>query len=262
VPGEERERAIAFIRARDLAQVDRVEPCAWGRALITESLPKVHDLNFLLADAPEAEVHAAALAAEAERVMGSAGLGHRRVNVDDEEDAARLAPGFDDLGWQAERFLVMAHRGAPDRTADLREVREVEILTLRAHREQIVRSEPFGKDDELVQQILLKDERVAALPGTRAFAIVRDGLAVSACHLYSDGTTAQIESVSTLRQHRGRGYARAVVQAALSVAHGHDLLFLVAELEDWPQQLYRKLGFDAVGTEDRFLKIIGSAADG
>jgi GNAT superfamily N-acetyltransferase len=254
VPGEERRRAIRFIRARDVAQVDRVEPFAWGRALITESLPKVHDLNFLLADSPGDCVPAAQLAAEAERVMGSAGIGHRRVNVDDEGEAARLAPGFGELGWEVQRFLVMVKRRPPDRPADLDLVREVALHALRPHAERIIRGEPYGRDEELVGQLIAKDERVAALPGTRAFAIVSSGLAVSACHLYSDGSIAQIESVSTLPEQRGRGYARAVVQAAVDAARGHDLVFLVAALDDWPRELYGKLGFDAVGTEDRFLK--------
>jgi ribosomal protein S18 acetylase RimI-like enzyme len=260
VPGEERERAIAFMRARALAQVDRVEPFAWGRALLTESLPKVHDLNFLLADSLGAETDAQELADGAERMMGSAGLGHRRVNVDDEAEAARLAPGFDALGWRAERFLVMVHRRPPDRAADLGEVSEVGVDALQTHTERIIRAEPYGQDDEVVRQILAKGRRVATLPGTRAFAIVRDGLVVSACHLYSDGSLAQIEEVSTLEEHRGHGYARAVVQAGLRAAEGHDLVFLVAELEDWPQQLYRKLGFEIVGTEDRFLKTAAGAA--
>jgi hypothetical protein len=52
----------------------------------------------------------------------------------------------------------------------------------------------------------------------------------------------------------GQGYARAVVTAAAEAATGADLVFLVASATDWPRQLYRKLGFDAVGTGDRFLK--------
>jgi GNAT superfamily N-acetyltransferase len=188
--------------------------------------------------------------------MGSAGLSHRRVNIDDETQAARLAPGFDALGWQAQRFLVMVHRRRPDRSADLGAVREVDVPALQAHVERMIRAEPYGKDEDLVRQIVAKNRRIAAIPVTRAFAIVSGELPVSACHLYSDGSVAQIEQVSTLEEHRGRGYARAVVQAALEAARGHRLVFLVAELDDWPQELYRKLGFDAVGTEDRFLKTI------
>ncbi len=253
MPGGEREQAIAFMRARDAAQADRVEPFAWGRALVTPTLPQVHDLSFLLAEHLEPDVGAADLAAEAERILGTAGIPHRRVNVQVEAAAARLAAEFAALGWQAQRFLVMVQRRDPDRLVDLGGVLEVALPELREYAARYVRSEPYGRDEEVVRQLLAKDERVAALPGTRAFAVIADGTAVSACHLYSDGETAQIESVATLQPYRGRGYARAVVQAALQAAAGHALVFLVAEHDDWPQALYRKLGFETVGTEDRFL---------
>ena len=60
----------------------------------------------------------------------------------------------------------------------------------------------------------------------------------STCELYSDGVTAQIEAVITLEQHRNKGLARAVVMAALddALAEGHDLVFLVADDDDWPQR--------------------------
>ena len=56
----------------------------------------------------------------------------------------------------------------------------------------------------------------------------------------------QIETVDTLEEHRGRGLARATVLVALgeAKASGCDLVFLVADEEDWPKQLYAKLGFD------------------
>jgi ribosomal protein S18 acetylase RimI-like enzyme len=59
----------------------------------------------------------------------------------------------------------------------------------------------------------------------------------------------------TLEPFRGRGLAKAVVTRALveSGAAGNDFTFLVAEAEDWPKQLYRKLGFETVGSIWDFL---------
>ena len=34
---------------------------------------------------------------------------------------------------------------------------------------------------------------------------------------------------------------------AASRAAGNDLMFLLANRDDWPKELYRKLGFDEVG---------------
>ena len=63
------------------------------------------------------------------------------------------------------------------------------------------------------------------------------------------GGTAQIEDVATLESHRGRGFASAVVLRAAAEARlaGADLIFLVADDEDWPKHLYRRLGFHRLG---------------
>jgi ribosomal protein S18 acetylase RimI-like enzyme len=91
----------------------------------------------------------------------------------------------------------------------------------------------------------------------RAFAVLVDGRPASHAFLYRDrldGSVAQGEDVATLPEHRGRGHARAVVTAAMLAAADAELVFLVASASDWPQHLYRKVGFEAVGTEDRFFK--------
>jgi predicted GNAT family acetyltransferase len=60
-----------------------------------------------------------------------------------------------------------------------------------------------------------------------------------------------VEEVGTLPSHRNRGYARAVVLAAVaaSVAAGHDLTFIGAYADDWPRRLYARLGFEEIGEE-------------
>ena len=81
-----------------------------------------------------------------------------------------------------------------------------------------------------------------------------DGEVVSYTDLYTDGADAQIEDVGTLPEHRGRGYATAVILAAITKAReaGADFVFLVADAEDWPKELYRRLGFDELGHYTKF----------
>jgi predicted GNAT family acetyltransferase len=61
---------------------------------------------------------------------------------------------------------------------------------------------------------------------------------------------AQIEDVNTLEPFRGRGLARQVVSFAAreALAGGADLVWLIADDNDWPKELYAKLGFRPVGT--------------
>ena len=60
----------------------------------------------------------------------------------------------------------------------------------------------------------------------------------------------------TSEQFRNRGLARATVSCALAAsrAAGNDLTFLMALRDDWPKELYRKLGFDEIGRIYEFVR--------
>src|SRR4029077_2195938 len=94
-------RAINFIRSVDERAAEQVIPFRWGRALINRRLSLVHDLNYLIADRLEG-ADAPLLAAEADRIQGEVGMSHRRVNVDDQAAAERLAPAFVAAGYTPE----------------------------------------------------------------------------------------------------------------------------------------------------------------
>ena len=67
----------------------------------------------------------------------------------------------------------------------------------------------------------------------------------------------QIDEVGTLMARRRRGHARAAVVAAAdaAAAEGCDSVFMVTDASDWPQALYRSLGFDEIGATYEFLKV-------
>jgi ribosomal protein S18 acetylase RimI-like enzyme len=250
------ERAIAFMRTVDMRAAEEIVPFRWGRALINRRLNRVHDLNFLIADRL-AGAEASDLGAEADRIQGSAGLAHRRVNVDDRAAADRLSPGFGRLGYVPERFVIMANQRRPDqRIVEGIAVHEVGWELMRPAREQEIRSQPWGSDPRVVEQLLAKHQLTAQGIRTRYFAAVAGGRVVSSCELRSEGDAAQVETVETLPEFRRRGFSRAVVSAALRAAAGYEFVFLVTDADDWPQQFYRRLGFQPVGIESRFLRLV------
>jgi len=249
------QRAIAFMRNVDERAAESVVPFRWGRALISRRLDRVYDLNFLIADRVQ-EAGAPDLDAEAERIQGDAGLSHRRVNVDDRPAAERLSPAFGRLGYAPERFVIMAHRRRPDHDVDAAGVQEVDWDVMRPARERQIASQPWGADPRVVQQLLAKQELTAQGTRTRYFAALVDGAVASSCELRSEGDTAQVETVETLPEFRQRGLSRAVAGAALRAAAGYAFVFLVTDAEDWPQHYYRRLGFEPVGIESRFLRTI------
>jgi GNAT superfamily N-acetyltransferase len=75
-----------------------------------------------------------------------------------------------------------------------------------------------------------------------------DGEPVATAILRSDGGTAGIWGVSTLKPHRKRGTATAMLARAIGDARrdGCDVVSLHTEAEGEPRRLYDRLGFEAV----------------
>lgn len=250
----ELERALEFLALADHGGTHE-EPFAYGTAMFDERLPRRWDSNYLLVDRLPPTVGAAELAAEAERLQGEAGLRHRKLEVRDEAAGRRLELEFRKLDWTVNRHVLMALHHGPDRPADGGVVDEVDAEALREPRAAQLSAYEWAADGEVLAQLHEAKALFAERVATRFFAIMDGGRAVSWTDLYLAGDTAQIEDVGTLESYRGRGYARAVVLHAAAEAGraGADLTFLVADDEDWPKELYRKLGFDELGLVYEFL---------
>jgi ribosomal protein S18 acetylase RimI-like enzyme len=253
---DELDRIEVFRRAFEARLCTRTEPFAYGTAYLNAEVPRRWDSNFLWADPPLADVTADALVDEAERLLGGAGLAHREVVTRDDATGERLAARFVELGWKPDHAVTMVLRRDPDRRADA-DVREVDFGEARPLIAEELRRSPFSvsddENDELVGFRRLLQEHVAA----RFFVAEADGHLASICELYAIDGVAQVESVGTLEEFRGRGLARAVVSAAVDAARarGSDLIFLQADVDDWPQELYRKLGFDPVARDWTFRRM-------
>jgi GNAT superfamily N-acetyltransferase len=247
------DRIRAFQRRIAERSAERRVPSRFGTALFHDELSRVWALNVLELEVADARLEE--LVDEAERVHGEASLEHRRIHVDDETAGRRLAPGFAALGWKVEVSLVMPHRRGGAARNEPSRTRELTAAELRASWEAGIRSET--RDEETVRQLLAAQELPVTTASARYFGAVIDGRPVSYCSLYSDGRTAQIESVMTLPPFRGRGLATATVTRALaeSGAAGHDLTFLLADQDDWPKALYAKLGFESIGREYDFIRL-------
>ena len=238
-------RARAFLRALPLALAEETEPCRYGVAAFVRSLPRVYWLNLVSVE-PGTRATAGELAAEADRVQEPAGLTHRKLSVYDEL-GYDVENDFRRLGWKVERQVVMTQ----DRPEELLSgpVDEVAFDELEDVWAAGIRSEPWGLDEEVVRQLVAAQHRRRRGVDVRYFAARADGEIASYCELLSDGETAQVESVMTLEPFRGRGLAKAVVSHAVTEARDarHSLVFLVADDEDWPKELYRRLGFEPHG---------------
>ena len=239
----ELERALEFLAVADHGGTRR-HPYATGTALFDERLPRRWDSNYLLVERVPDRVGAAELAAEAERIQGRAGLQHRKLELHDEEAGARLEPQFRDLGWSVNRHVLMALRREADRSPDRSLVREVDAAALREARAEQLRGYDWAAEPEVLDQLHAAKAIIAEVVETRFFAVV------------VNRKSRQLDEPLPSRRHgadRGRRDGRKRAGKGLR-ERGHTprrrrgapircrLIFLVADDEDWPKELYRKLG--------------------
>lgn len=245
----ELERIREFRRDLQRESAERVEPTPHGVAILSDSIPDVYDHNYVSVE--EAAVGAAALAAEADAAMED--RHHRRVIV--EQGAPGLAGEFLSLGYVRATHLVLAHTREPDRRVDTSTVEVVPFERLEEPRREAVLAEQWG-DEEIARQLRDAKRHIQDAVPTTYFAAVADGEIAGWCELRSRHGVAQIEDVEVLPAYRGRGLGRAVVQAALDEGRRTaEVLWLEALADDWPRELYGKLGFTYVDARDFYTKL-------
>jgi ribosomal protein S18 acetylase RimI-like enzyme len=246
------ERIHEFMRRAEEGVCDEVVPTAHGIAMLTPSLPLVWQVNAIRVE--DREAGADELCAEADEVQSR--FGHRKLVMHDEQLGARLAPELAAAGWNVFRVLIMVRRRPPDRPSEPGAAAEVSRETGAATLAAFRREQPFGWQDEAVRQLAEMDKRYDSVLGARDFASPPEDPAC-ACRLYTLDGLGQVDEVGTLEARRRRGHARAAVAAAADAAatDGCEEVFMVTDAADWPQELYRRLGFDEIGATYEFLKL-------
>jgi ribosomal protein S18 acetylase RimI-like enzyme len=234
-----------------------VQQFDWGRLIVNPETSALWTDNFLEA-APAAG--ADQLAAAADELLGGRGMEHRYVVPSDPEHGEELTPRFRELGWEIDRGLYMVHTQEAERSAPA--AVEVPRTKVEGVRRAVAEDDPLAESlspdfaREAIEQQSIKDERLDRTANGRWFAAPPDEAPGAACVLYELDSVGQVETVGTLPERRGQGLASAVVLAAVEASHraGHELTFIVAEADNWPWQLYERLGFDRVGEAPSFLR--------
>ena len=102
-------------------------------------------------------------------------------------------------------------------------------------------------------QIVEHAATMPTAPGIRLrrAAIRHEGSWAAMLKLFDDGSTAELDDVTTLTRFRRHGLGTALMHGAIRDARdgGCDLVFLRADQRDWPASWYQRLGFAPLGRQ-------------
>lgn len=236
------ERALGFLRHNIAMVADQVTAIDGAWRVRTPSLPEVWFLNHVRFAGSVTYAQAVAVS---ERQLTE--LPYLHVALEQDRIGAHLESQFQAGGWRIERELVMALAGSPVRRSPRSitpiECDEEDMLAL-------IRRWCGEEYRSGIDQLVEASRREGRAWNERRFTVHGDdGRPAAIAKLRSDTVTAQVEDVYTVPDARGRGFARALVThaAGLARSEGHALTFIVADDDDWPQHLYREIGFEPIG---------------
>lgn len=236
------DRARAWLHARQAAVCDRAEPWAHGTVLRASRHPDYWDYNLVRVE-EDLDLSPEALAAVADAALADAR--HRRIDIESASTAERLRPGFTALGWMTLRLVLMRHEAPlpPGTAAAVAPVPYDDVHALRVawHEEDFPGVDQGG---------YLAQAREVALNHAVQVLVTRggDGTPTGFAQLERIGDAAEITQVFVHPAHRGAGLGTALTRAAIAAAGDVADLWIAADDEDRPKELYARLGFRPVWT--------------
>ena len=230
------ERARAWRHWQHAAACDVIERWEHGTVVRATRYPGYWDLNAVRVER-DPGMAAAELAAVADEHL--AGAAHRRLDVEVLEVAQRLRPAFEAMGWMAHQLVWMLHTAPlpPGETASVEPVEYDAVADLReAWHHEDFSGVPYG--DHAAEQ-----REVSMARGVQVFAVMDAGDPVAFAQLEREGDAAEITQVYVRADRRGGGNGTALTRAAVLAAGDPADLWIIADDEDRPKELYARLGF-------------------
>jgi ribosomal protein S18 acetylase RimI-like enzyme len=241
-------RARDWYRGLKAAVCDVVEPWEHGTVLRATRYPDYYDYNVVRVE-DDPGLSADALAAFADQALADSR--HRRVDFEIAEAAQPLRPRFEALGWLTERLVWMRHEAEPRVGSEIAVERvpyeAVRDLRVAWHLEDFPDHDPGAYLDQA--------RELAGRMKTEVLAVREGGVPVGFTQLERQARSAEVGQVYVHPEHRGRGLGTALTRAAIAAAGDVEDLWIVADDEGRPKELYSRLGFRPVWTAIEILRL-------
>ncbi len=243
---EQLSAVLEFIRRTNQLLTSEVREIPEGWVVRTPSWPGVWMLNHVRVITEVTYERATELC---RRYLSDATFDH--LHVDHQDSGPALAQRFRQEGWSVDVELNSVLNGGPDRHVDTEAVVEAdEDEALALMKRWIAEDETLRLTPQGLAHLVEANRLTWRVRGARRLGVRgSDGRLAAITMLFSDGRIAQLEDVYAIPEARGQGYGRMLVSRGIELARegGHELTFIIADDNDWPKQLYRKLGFEPVG---------------
>ena len=241
-------RARAWRDGARAAVCDLRTSWAHGTVMRATRYPSYWDLNVVrVSDEPGMGVEE--LIAFADEAL--AGLAHRRIDFDVVTAGDAVRADFEARGWRTLRLVWMRHErpSPPGPPIAVEAVPYDAVNDLRAawHREDFPQIDPTG--------YLAEAREVAMHRDVHVLTVRKGDIPIAFAQLECDGGGAEISQVYVHPEYRGAGRGTAMTRAAIETAGDVGDLWIVADDDDRPKELYARLGFRPVWTAIEFTRL-------
>ena len=229
-------------RRGDLESVcDVVEPWEHGIVMKAPRYPTYYDYNVVCVEG-DPGLGADELIAVADELLGE--YEHRRLDFTNVDAGERVRADLAAASWEATRLLWMRHSGElpPGPSLPVEEVDYDAVLPLRIawHNEDFADLDSTGYLANARELAMSRDVQViATLEGDEVAGFAQ---------VVREPDAAEITQVYVRPEYRGSGRGTAMTRAAIEAAGDVRDLWIVADDEDRPKELYARLGFRPVWT--------------
>ena len=230
-------RARAWRHGAHAAVCDVLEPWAHGTVARATRYESYWDLNVVRVEDDDPAMTVEELIAFSDRAL--AGLAHRRIDFEDIGAGERVRADFEARGWQTLRLVYMRHEVPPPPGPQIAVEQvpydAVDGLRVAWHHEDFPGQDPTS--------YIAQAREVAMRRDVQILAVREGGEPIAFAVVERAGPAAEITAVYVRPDHRGGGRGTALTRAAIEATRDVEDLWISADDEDRPKDLYARLGF-------------------